>query len=105
MSPGGTARRPADIFGSLRDVDLNPDLLNLVSELIAERKQPWSPDRVRDPVQERLLDLINEKKKGGPPRRAKDAAEPASSNVVNIVDALRRCVAAEAKRPPARPRR
>ena len=95
---GDEVRDPRDIFGSLREVDLNPDLLRLVSELIAERKKSWAPDMVRDPVQERLLDIISEKKKGAPARpRAKDEGAPAPSNVVNIMDALRRSVAAEAK--------
>jgi DNA end-binding protein Ku len=104
---GDEVRDPRDIFGAVRDVALNPDLLALVSELIAERKKPWSPDMVRDPVQERLLDLIDEKKKGAPRPRAKKEAEPTPSNVVNIMDALRKSVAAEAKSKgsPSGPRR
>jgi DNA end-binding protein Ku len=94
---GDEVRNPSDIFAAMRDGKPNPDLLKLVSELIAERKKTWSPEMVRDPVQERLLDIIEEKKRGRPPAKKKTEAEPAPSNVVNIMDALRRSVAAEAK--------
>ena len=49
---------------------------------------------VQDPVQSRLLELIEEKKKGMRLRpQEKPKAEPAPSNVVNIMDALRRSIA------------
>ena len=101
---GDEVRDPRDVFAAIRDGDLDPALLNLVSQLIAERKTSWSPELVRDPVQERLLDLIQEKRKGEPHRvRRETEAERTPSNVVNIMDALRKSVAAEAgtkKKPP-----
>jgi DNA end-binding protein Ku len=105
---GDEVRDPREIFGPERDIKLNPSLLELVSQLIEERKKPWSLDMVHDPVQERLIDLINEKKKGAPVRpKSKSEPEPTPSNVVNIMDALRKSVAAEAqsKKPPAKPKR
>lgn len=103
---GNEVRDPRDVFASIREMDLDPALLNLVSQLIDERKKSWSPDMVRDPVQERLLDLIEEKRKGETHRvRREPEPEGAASNVVNIMDALRRSVAAEAgakKKPPSR---
>jgi DNA end-binding protein Ku len=94
---GDEVRDPRVIFGGENEVPLDPNLLDLVSQLIEERKKPWSPDMVRDPVQERLIDIINEKKKGVPPTKAKAQPEPGPSNVINIMDALRKSVAAEAK--------
>lgn len=92
-------RSASDVFGPNRAADLNPDLLRLVSELIAERKKPWSPDMVHDPVQEQIVDIINEKKKGRPPPKARAEAAPemTGGNVVNIFDALRRSLDAETK--------
>src|SRR5271165_3415056 len=93
----GEVRDPGDIFASIRGDKPDPALLELVSQLIEERKRPWSPDLIRDPVQERLVEIIDEKKKSIRPVKAKAAPEPAASNVVNIMDALRKSVAAEAK--------
>jgi DNA end-binding protein Ku len=52
---------------------------------------------VQDPVQERLLDIIAAKKKGHKrptPAKVEEVAQP--SNVINIMDALRRSVKTEA---------
>ncbi len=95
---GDEVRDPSDIFDGLEDGERDPELLRLISELIQERKRPWSAEMVRDPIQERLSDLINEKKRGSTRRpAAKAEPEEAPSNVVNIMDALRRSVAAESK--------
>lgn len=53
---------------------------------------------VNDPVQESLLKLIDEKKKALKPKKktAKTKEAPAS-NVINIMDALRKSVADELK--------
>jgi len=101
----GEVRDPGDIFASIRGDKPNPALLELVSQLIEERKRPWSPDLIRDPVQERLVEIIDEKKKSIRPARPKaEAAQPAS-NVINIMEALRRSVAASAKAKKGDPKR
>ena len=110
---GDEVRDPREVFGAERETKFDPALLKLVSRLIEERKKPWSLDMVRDPVQERLIDIINEKKKGAPRAKAKPEPAPAPSNVINIMDALRRSVAADgrssanakSKKPPAGPKR
>ena len=77
--------------------------MRLIGDLIKSRKKTWSPDMVADPVQERLLDIIEAKKKGAKKGKAKPAtAEPEPpSNVINIMDALKRSVAG-AKKPKGR---
>jgi DNA end-binding protein Ku len=56
---------------------------------------------VIDPVQDRLLDIIADKKKAlKKPSKAKakaPASAPAPSNVINIMDALKKSVAAETR--------
>src|SRR5579871_560053 len=95
-------RDARDIFAGDSGKALNPDLLKLVSELIAERKKEWRPAMARDTVQERMVEIINEKKKGRPPAKPAVEAEPApTGNVVNIFDALKRSVKEGAKKKPA----
>ena len=98
---GEEVRSPGDLFAALGESKPDSKLMELVSELIEKRKKPWSADLVRDPVQERLVEMIDEKKKSvRPVRRTADAAGAAEpqSNVINIMDALRRSVAAETKK-------
>ena len=76
------------MFGDLQAGTINPRLKGLVTKLIDERTKAWDPQMVTDPVQEQLLQIIAAKKKGSV---SKPKSEPeAASNVVNIMDALRR---------------
>ncbi len=102
---GEEVRDPRDIFGAVREAKPDPALLDLVSQLIEERKKPWSLDLVRDPVQERLVEIIDEKKKRVRPARAKAETAETPSNVINIMDALRRSIAAAAKAKEGNPKR
>lgn len=76
-------------FAGIAAQKLDPELKRMVAALIDQRTKPWSPDMVRDPVQEKLRDIIRAKDKGTKPAKAKaPLQEP--DNVVSIMDALRR---------------
>jgi DNA end-binding protein Ku len=99
---GDEVRDPGEYFASIREAKPDAELMRLIGDLIKSRKKTWSPDMVADPVQEQLLDIIEAKKKGVKKRKAKPSAEPeAPSNVINIMDALKRSVAG-AKKPKGR---
>jgi DNA end-binding protein Ku len=71
----------------------------LLGKLIEDRTQAWSPDLVSDPVQENLEKIIAGKKskaKKTAPKRT-EAPKPTDDNVVSIMDALKRSVAAGKK--------
>lgn len=71
----------------------------LIQQLIKKRTRHWSAELVRDPVQEKLLDIIEAKrKKAGKPKREKRAETQEPSNVINIMDALKKSVEAESRR-------
>ncbi|MCZ4093327.1 hypothetical protein [Sinorhizobium psoraleae] len=61
--------KPEDYFGDIGDDDNDSTLMSLVTSLIEERSKPWNPNMVRDPVQEKLLEIIEDKRK--PPRRSR----------------------------------
>jgi DNA end-binding protein Ku len=98
---GDEVRDASEYFGAIREAKPDAELMRLVGDLITSRKTSWSPDMVADPVQERLLDIIEAKKKGAKKREAKPAAAEPASNVINIMDALKRSVAG-AKKPKGR---
>ena len=75
----------------------DPKALALFTRLIEERTRPWSPEMVQDPVQAKLLEIIeSKKKKQKTPRKSKaDASAGDTTNVVSIMDALRKSVEAD----------
>jgi DNA end-binding protein Ku len=94
---GDEVRDAETYFGDIKSKKLDPKLLSLVTTLIDERTKPWDPSLVRDPVQERLLDMIASKKKGRPSKAKPTPQRP--NNVVSIMDALRKSIASEEKNP------
>lgn len=95
---GDEVRRADDYFDRIEEGKQDPKLMNLIDQLIKERVKPWDPNMVKDPVQERLLDIIASKKKGRKkPARGKAEVEERPSNVVSIMDALRKSISTSAK--------
>jgi DNA end-binding protein Ku len=95
---GDEVRDPADYFEGIKSAKPERKLVDMVEKLIKEKSQPWNSDMVHDPVQERLLDIVASKRKGKkPPKVEKEEAPEQPSNVISIVDALRKSIAAESK--------
>jgi DNA end-binding protein Ku len=85
-------------FGDIKNEKVDSNLMTLVRTLIDERVKPWDPKMVDDPVQDRLLEIIAAKKKGKKrPAKPKESASEPPSNVVNIMDALKKSIASEGK--------
>ncbi|WP_093003406.1 Ku protein [Rhizobium sp. NFR07] len=94
----GDEVRPEEAYFEDIDDEADPDLVPLVQQLIKKKIKRWSPDMVSDPIQENLLKLIEEKKKAlKPKKKTAKAKEAPASNVINIMDALRKSVADELK--------
>ncbi|RDW12831.1 non-homologous end joining protein Ku [Paracoccus thiocyanatus] len=97
---GDEVRPQGDYFAQIEQEPVDNRLLKLVTRLIDERSTAWDPAMVGDPVQDRLLDIIAAKKRGRkrPAKSRAKAEEPAASgNVVNIMEALKKSIAAESK--------
>jgi DNA end-binding protein Ku len=88
------------VLWTLRYGDEVRDEMPLVQHLIKEQTLHWNPKMVIDPAQDRLLDIIAAKKKAmKKPAKAKAPApgKTAPDNVINIMDALKKSVAAETR--------
>lgn len=96
---GDEVRDPAEIFGKTKEKKPEAKLVSLVRKVIEDKIQPWDPSMVRDPVQERLKDIIASKgKKKAKPKKRKEEEPETPSNVVNIMDALRKSLSQEKKK-------
>lgn len=92
---GDEVRDAGDYFEELGGEKPDPKTLALIAKLIEARTRPWDPEMVEDPVQNKLLEIIaNKKKKKAAARRPK-APSGEADNVVSIMDALRKSVAME----------
>ena len=96
---GDEVRDEESYFEGIGDETADSDMMPLIQQLIKKQTQDWTPKLVIDPVQDRLLDIINTKKKAlRKPATSKTkapASPPTPNNVVNIMDALRKSVATE----------
>ncbi|MGR9235480.1 non-homologous end joining protein Ku (plasmid) [Rhizobium leguminosarum] len=101
----GDEVRPEESYFEGIDEEADPELIPLVQQLIKQKTSRWSSDMVSDPIQESLLKIIAEKKRALKPAKKAAKGKPDAtqgSNVVNIMDALKKSVAAELKSSEAR---
>lgn len=98
---GDEVRDEDSYFDNIGTETADPDLMPLVEKLIRKQTQDWTAKMVADPVQVRLLDIIAAKKKAlkKPSKTKGKTREPVKppSNVINIMDALRKSVEAETR--------
>lgn len=113
---GDEVREAEDYFADIDTSRPEPKALKLIGKLIEERTAVWSGEMVTDPVQKRLKAIITAKKRKQKPKAPRkpakqdegDAPQETSGNVVSIMDALRKSVAAEKasdKKPSGKSRR
>jgi DNA end-binding protein Ku len=91
-------------FDDIPDVKVPPDMLSLAKHILESKKAHFDPSNFEDRYEQALTDVIKAKRAGKAPR---EPAAPRPSNVVNLMDALRRSVQAEGgaqgrRRPSAR---
>ncbi|MER9581273.1 Ku protein [Mesorhizobium sp. M0276] len=94
---GDEVRDPKGYFGQISERKPDKKLMDMVEALIDERTKQWDPAMSADPVQARLLEIIASKKKGKKrPAKAKAEAGQPPSNVIDIMDTLRKSIRSEA---------
>ena len=98
---GDEVRDASEYFDEIKEPKADSKVLTMIKKLIEERTTDWEPKMMEDPVQDRLLGIIEAKKKKKKPAKSKAKAEEPEdtpSNVVSIMDALRKSVESDKKR-------
>jgi len=85
-------RKPAEYFADIKDEKVPKDMLDLALHIVNTKRADFDPEAFEDQYEGALKTLIEKKAKGEKIERPK---EPARSNVVNLMDALRASVQAE----------
>jgi len=81
-------------FDDIPSVKVPNDMLDLAVHILKSKETHFDPSQFEDRYEHALIQLIKAKQAGKAPPKA---AEPAPSNVVNLMDALRKSVQAEKK--------
>ena len=94
-------RKSDQIFGQIPDVKVDKDMLNLAEELIERKSAPFNPEAFKSQYASALRDLINEKSEAGAiAPSAEDEQAQSRSNVIDLMDALKKSVAKDTKKAP-----
>jgi DNA end-binding protein Ku len=97
-----TLRAPNEVrsakaaFADVKEAKLDPQMVKLAESIIAQKIGPFEPSRFEDRYQAALRDLVEAKLKG---RKPTPSPTQQPSNVVNLMDALRKSI--EGARAPA----
>ena len=87
-------RNPEDIFGDIPDQKPDAAMIAIAEKIIDQQEGPFEPSEFNDRYEDALRELIAEKQKGK--GRKVKAAEPETTNVVDLMDALRRSLGGKA---------
>ena len=68
-------------------------MLDLAAHIIDKKSGHFKPEEFEDRYEKALVALVRSKQAGKPPPTSKDVPKP--SNVINLMDALKRSVSAE----------
>jgi DNA end-binding protein Ku len=94
---GDEVRDRKAYFGSISDKKPDAKEIRLVKKLIDQKRQPWSPALVQDPVQNALQRMIAAKQKGAAGARKKTAGAK-RDNVVDLMAVLKKSLQETAQR-------
>jgi DNA end-binding protein Ku len=106
-------RDAADYFDEIPDMKISKEMLDLAKHIVATKKGHFEPDKFEDRYEAALVDLIQKKAKG---QKIEVPVRHNESNVVDLMDALKRSIKAEGgpahrqvpaqrRAPPSKPRR
>ena len=87
-------RKEADYFDDIPDEKIPKDMLELASHIVETKAGHFDPSKFDDRYEDALKDLLKRKQEGKPIERP-ERREP--TNVVNLMEALRRSVEASGK--------
>ena len=92
-------RSEADYFSEIPEMKLPTEMMKLAQHIIKTKSEDFHASMLEDHYRKALVGILREKQMKRPAHPA--PVKPSAQNVVNLIDALRRSIAAE-KRPAAK---
>jgi DNA end-binding protein Ku len=93
-------RNAADYFDDIPDMKLPGEMIQLAEHILATKAGHFDPSEFEDRYENAVVEMLRRKQAGLAPAEQPEAAAP--TNVVNLMDALRRSI--EGEKPAARPK-
>jgi DNA end-binding protein Ku len=96
-------RKETEYFDDIPDEKIPKDMLDLAGHIVDSKAGHFEPEAFEDQYESALKELLKQKQAGKPIERPQ---EPKQTNVVNLMDALRKSIETEggrARRKPASP--
>ena len=94
-------RQPDALFEAIPDLKPDPKMVEIASKIIEQQEGPFEPTAFVDRYEEALRELVREKEKGA--GRTVKAEESQDTNVVDLMEALRRSLGKSGKAPARKP--
>ena len=88
-------RDSKDYFYDIPDVKVAPDMLKLAEHILSSKEATFDPTLFVDRYEQAVLQLLEKKRQGMPSAPVRPFVAP--TTVVNLMDALRRSIAEDAK--------
>jgi DNA end-binding protein Ku len=93
-------RQEDEYFEDIEDEKVPKDMLDLATHIVETKRGKFQPEKFQDEYEDALKELLRKKQRG---EKIEQPKERTPSNVVNLMDALRKSLKAEGERPAARP--
>jgi len=88
-------RQPEEYFDTIEDEKVPKDMLDLAIHIVNTKRGKFEPEEFEDHYENALKELLRKKQRG---ERIERPKEPGSTNVVNLMEALRQSVKEEGGR-------
>lgn len=85
-------RKPADFFDEVPTSKPDKEMVELATQLITKKSSTFAPEKYEDHYQTALKELVQAKLKGSKIIAPNEEARPKGSNVVDLMEALKRSV-------------
>jgi DNA end-binding protein Ku len=85
-------RKEEDYFDDITNEKVPKDMLDLAAHIVDTKKAHWKPERFKDRYEDALKELLSKKQAG---EKIEAPRERPPSNVVNLMDALRKSIQPE----------
>ena len=92
-------RDTADLFSGIQDMKIAKDMLALAEHILETKAGEFEPENFHDRYEDAVVEMLRRKQAGMPAEAAKPAAP--ATNVVSLMDALKKSLAVEDAKAPA----